>query len=98
MRIVLDTNVFVSGILLGEDIFSVDLMDGRTITVPLVWYPRLLGAPKMKLKNRGLCAAGLGVHWPDLDEGLSIGGLLRGIPAPNSQENYSRQYGTNLPP
>lgn len=61
---------------------SVDLMDGRTISVPLVWYPRLLNAPPEDRQRRGPCAAGLGVHWPALDEDLSVEGLLRGIPAP----------------
>ncbi len=65
-----------------DDTLSVDLMDGRTITVPLVWYPRLLaGTPKQR-QHWQPCAAGYGVHWPDLDEDLSTEGLLRGAPAP----------------
>jgi hypothetical protein len=64
-----------------DDLLSVDLMDGRTISVPLVWYPRLLHASaKARLKWQR-CAAGLGIHWPDLDEDLSVEALLRGIPA-----------------
>ena len=74
----------VKGVKFADDTFSVDLMDGRTITVPLVWYPRLLNASKKKRKNWKPCAAGLGIHWPDLDEDLSIEGLLRGIPASNA--------------
>ncbi|HSE88654.1 MAG TPA: DUF2442 domain-containing protein [Candidatus Binatia bacterium] len=66
----------------SEDTLIVDLMDGRTISVPLVWYPRLLnGTPKQRL-NWKVCAAGYGIHWPDLDEDLSTEGLLRGAPAP----------------
>ncbi len=65
-----------------DDTLSVDLMDGRTITVPLVWYPRLLaGTPKQR-QHWQPCAAGYGIHWPDLDEDLSTEGLLRGAPAP----------------
>jgi len=65
-----------------KDILTVDLMDGRTISVPLVWYPRLLsGTPKQR-SNWKVCAAGYGIHWPDLDEDLSTEGLLRGAPAP----------------
>jgi hypothetical protein len=66
----------------SEDSLTVDLMDGRTITVPLEWYPRLAGASRHELENWTLCAAGYGIHWPDLDEDLSTEGMLRGAPAP----------------
>ncbi|MEJ5311025.1 MAG: DUF2442 domain-containing protein [Anaerolineae bacterium] len=65
-----------------EDTLSVDLMDGRTITVPLAWYPRLLHATYEQLVNWQICGGGYGIHWPDLDEDLSTEGLLRGAPAP----------------
>ncbi len=72
----------VRGVRVSEDTLTVDLMDGRTISVPLVWYPRLLnGTPKQR-SNWKVCAAGYGIHWPDLDEDLSTEGLLRGAPAP----------------
>jgi Protein of unknown function (DUF2442) len=65
----------------SEDTLAVDLMDGRSISVPLEWYPRLLsGTPKERL-NWKVSAAGYGIHWPDLDEDLSTEGLLRGAPA-----------------
>ena len=64
-----------------EDTLSVDLMDGRTISVPLVWYPRLLSGTAKQRSNWKVCAAGYGIHWPDLDEDLSTEGLLRGAPA-----------------
>ncbi len=61
---------------------SVSLKDGRTISVPLTWYPRLLDAtPKQKM-NWKIAGGGYGIHWPDLDEDLSTEGLLRGAPAP----------------
>jgi hypothetical protein len=60
---------------------SVDLMDGRTIIIPLSWYPRLLKANRKQRENWQQSAAGYGIHWPDIDEDLSIEGLLRGIPA-----------------
>lgn len=66
-----------------DDTLSVDLMDGRTITVPLAWYPKLLKAKSKQLQNWEICGAGYGIHWPDLDEDLSTEGLLRGAPAPN---------------
>ena len=64
-----------------EDTIAVDLMDGRTIIVPLVWYPRLLEASSEQLRNWKISGAGYGIHWPDLDEDLSTEGLLRGAPA-----------------
>lgn len=65
-----------------EDTLSVDLIDGRTITVPLVWYPKLLHATPGQRINWQICGGGYGIHWPDIDEDLSTEGLLRGAPAP----------------
>ncbi|USU11130.1 DUF2442 domain-containing protein [Sphingomonadaceae bacterium OTU29THOMA1] len=59
----------------------VDLMDGRTISVPLAWYPRLLHATPNQRETWEKAGAGYGIHWPDLDEDLSTDGLLRGAPA-----------------
>ncbi len=64
------------------DAMRVDLMDGRTITVPLAWYPRLADASPEQLARWEVAGAGYGIHWPDLDEDLSTEGLLRGAPAP----------------
>jgi hypothetical protein len=64
-----------------EDTLAVDLLDGRTIIVPLVWYPRLLEATAQQRHNWKLSGAGYGIHWPDVDEDLSTDGLLRGAPA-----------------
>ncbi len=68
-----------------EETLSVDLMDGRTITVPLAWYPRLLHATAKQRENWEPCAGGCGIHWPEIDEDLSTEGLLRGSPAPRAQ-------------
>ena len=65
----------------SEDSLSVDLADGRTITVPLAWYPRLLDATPEQRNNWRINGAGYGIHWPDVDEDLSSEGLLRGAPA-----------------
>jgi hypothetical protein len=67
----------------SEDALSVDLVDGRTITVPLVWYPRLLHATAAQRANWRIAGGGYGIHWPDIDEDLSSEGLLRGAPAPH---------------
>jgi hypothetical protein len=68
-----------------EDTISADLMDGRTITVPLIWYPRLYHATQEQREKWEVCGGGYGIHWPDIDEDLSTEGLLRGAPAPKSQ-------------
>lgn len=68
----------------SDDTLSVDLVDGRTITVPLVWYPRLLHATPDQRANWRVAGGGFGIHWPDLDEDLSTEGLLRGAPAPRA--------------
>ena len=69
-----------------NDCLIVDLMDGRTISVPVCWYPRLLNANKSALENWEKCGGGYGIHWPDIDEHLSTEGLLRGAPAPGSKK------------
>jgi len=61
---------------------QVELLDGRTITVPLAWYPRLLHASPEQRANWKIAGGGYGIHWPDVDEDLSSEGLLRGAPAP----------------
>ena len=66
----------------ADDTISVDLFDGRTITVPLTWYPRLLHATPEERANWCIAGAGYGIHWPDLDEDLTAQGLLQGAPAP----------------
>ncbi len=60
-------------------------MDGRTITVPLVWYPRLLAATPQQREKWVICGGGYGIHWSEIDEDLSTEGLLRGAPAPRCQ-------------
>ena len=59
----------------------VDLADGRTISVPLAWFPRLLHATPAQRAHWQVAGAGFGVHWPEIDEDLSTEGLLAGIPA-----------------
>ncbi len=66
----------------SEDELKVELLDGRTVTVPLAWYPRLLHATPEQRANWRIAGGGYGIHWPDVDEDLSSEGLLRGAPAP----------------
>jgi hypothetical protein len=72
----------VKGVRCTDEALSVDLMDGRTITVPLAWYPRLFSATEAQRSRWQISAAGYGIHWPEVDEDLSTEGLLRGAPAP----------------
>ena len=68
----------------SDDSLIVDLVDGRTISVPLDWYPRLLQATPQQRSNWELCGGGYGIHWPEIDEDLNTEGLLQGAPAPRS--------------
>lgn len=72
----------VADVRFTEDELRVTLMDGRTISAPLAWYPRLLHATVKQRKNWQTAGAGYGIHWPDVDEDLCTEGLLRGAPAP----------------
>jgi hypothetical protein len=65
-----------------DDILVVELEDGRTISAPLAWYPRLLHASQKDRDYWEVAGAGFGIHWPSIDEDLSVEGLLRGAPAP----------------
>ncbi len=64
-----------------DDALVVDLADGRSISTPLAWYPRLLHATPAQRAQWELPGGGFGVLWPDLDEDLSVCGMLRGVPA-----------------
>ena len=65
-----------------EDELIAGLLDGRTVSVPLAWYPRLLHATPEQRANWRVAGGGYGIHWPDIDEDLTTAGLLRGAPAP----------------
>jgi Protein of unknown function (DUF2442) len=71
----------VSNVTFSPDSLSVSLKDGRSISVPLTWYPKLLHATAEQRKNWKISGGGYGIHWPDIDEDLSTEGLLRGAPA-----------------
>ncbi len=74
----------------SEDSLTVDLADGRSISVPLLWYPRLTHADARERDHWELIGEGEGIHWPDLDEDLSIEGLLAGRPSGESQRSFQR--------
>ena len=62
----------------AEDVLSVDLLDGRTITVPTSWFPTLSNASQAQRENWEILGDGEGIHWPEIDEDLSVSGLLAG--------------------
>jgi hypothetical protein len=72
----------VKDVRFADDSLVVDLVDGRSISVPLAWYPRLAHASAEDRANWRISAGGYGIHWPAIDEDLSTEGLLRGAPAP----------------
>ena len=73
-----------------EDTLRADLSDGRTISVPLAWYPRLVHAAREERDNWELIGEGQGIRWPDLDEDLSVEGLIAGRPSGESQRSFKR--------
>jgi hypothetical protein len=73
-----------------EDTLTVELSDGRTISVPLAWYPRLAHATQAERDNWRLIGQGQGVHWEDLDEDISVEGLLAGKPSGESQRSFKK--------
>jgi hypothetical protein len=73
-----------------DDTLSVDLSDGRTVSVPLAWYPRLANATEAERSNWRLIGKGYGIHWDDLDEDISIEGLLAGRPSGESQASLKK--------
>lgn len=72
----------VSAVDVDDDTLTVGLVDGRTISVPLAWYPRLLNATAAQRQIWQIAGGGYGIHWPEIDEDLNTEGLLRGAPAP----------------
>ena len=80
---------FVENVTVSVDTLCVDLSDGRTISVPLSWYPRLLHATVAERKRWRLIGRGLGIHWEGLDEDISVEGLLAGKPSGESQTSFS---------
>ena len=73
-----------------QDTLWVDLSDGRTIAAPLVWYPRLLNATAQERKTWRLVGGGVGLHWPGVDEDISVANLLNGQPSAESPASLKK--------
>ena len=80
----------VENVTLTEDTLSVDLSDGRTISVPLAWFPRLMHGTKKERNNWRLIGKGYGIHWEDLDEDISVENLLLGKGSGESQTSLKK--------
>ncbi len=74
----IEVNPLVEKIDYSEDELIVSLVDGRKVSAPLAWFPRLTGATKKQLSNWEILGDGQGIHWPDIDEDISVSGLLKG--------------------
>lgn len=75
---------------LTNDALVVELVDGRTLTVPLAWYPRLAHGTATERANWRLIGEGEGIHWPDVDEDISVEGLLAGRRSGETQASLRR--------
>lgn len=81
MSTVLKVDARITGIRVTDESITADLADGRTVSVPLAWSWRLMEATAEQRANWRLIGSGQGVHWPDLDEDISVRGMLDGVPA-----------------
>ncbi len=77
-------------VLVTDDTLSVDLEDGRTIAVPIGWYPRLARGTPVERSHFQVSGAGYGIHWPDLDEDIGVEGLLLGRKSTESPASFER--------
>jgi hypothetical protein len=75
---------------LTDDTLSVDLSDGRSLSVPIAWFPRLLHSTEQERNNWRFIGKGQGIHWEDIDEDISIEGLIAGRPSGESQESFKK--------
>jgi len=81
---------YAQGVAVTENTLSVDLSDGRSISVPLAWFPRLVHATPAERDNWRLSGKGEGIHWDDIDEDVSVQGLLAGQPSSESQTSFRK--------
>ncbi|MEZ4737261.1 MAG: DUF2442 domain-containing protein [Caldilineaceae bacterium] len=80
----------VMDVTVTDDTLSVDLADGRTISVPLMWFPRLAYGTPEERANFKVAGAGYGIHWPDLDEDVGVEGLLLGKQSMESERSFAQ--------
>ena len=81
---------YAENVMVTEDTLNVDLSDGRTISVPLTWFPRLVHASREQRDNWRLIGRGHGIHWNDIDEDVSVEGIITGRPSGESQSSLKK--------
>ena len=81
-----------------DDTLAADLEDGRSIAVPIGWYPRLSHATPVERDNFEISGAGYGIHWPDLDEDIGVEGMLLGKKSAESAETLDRWLAGRVKP
>ena len=80
----------ITEVKVSNNFIKVDLSDGRTVSAPLVWYPRLLHGNQKERSNWRIIGKGEGIHWQDLDEDISVDNLLNGNPSGESQQSFKK--------
>jgi len=86
----LTSELRAQNIIITDESLSVRLSDGRIISVPLAWYPRLLHGTREERNNWSLIGNAEGIHWPDLDEDISVENLLMGKPSGESPDSLQK--------
>ncbi len=89
MNISANSNPQALHLTFGQHRFDVELKDGRILSIPYTWFPRLIGASTELLNHYELSGNGEGIHWPALDEDISVKGLLAGH---GDQTNFAKKY------
>jgi hypothetical protein len=92
------SEALATGVTVSEDALSVELADGRTIAVPLAWYPRLVHAAPAERTSWRLIGGGRGIHWPAVDEDISVANLLAGQPSAESQSSFKKWLASRAKP
>jgi len=87
----------VTNVQVTEDTLSVDLEDGRSIAVPIGWFPRLAYSSPVERSNFVISSAGYGIHWPDLDEDIGVEGLILGKKSSESRASFERWLARRAP-
>ncbi len=87
---ILDKEAAALDVEVTEEELIVHLVDGRKVSVPLAWYPRLLHGTAVERSTHELIGRGTGIHWPLLDEDISVAGILKGYPSGESPQSLKR--------
>ena len=85
-----DKSVTASSVRIEDDTLTCELSDGRALSVPIAWYPRLTHGTAKERNNWRFTGAGRGIHWPELDEDISVENLINGKPSGESQASFKK--------